>query len=70
MKRATIAEFLAIKETRGTMETVRAAGEELQMHHIMVHHNLFDCGNCDPWLFPVKVCRENVRATLHPVLPG
>ena len=41
MKRQAIEEFLQMEETQGTMETVRLVGEELEMHHIMVHHNLF-----------------------------
>ena len=28
---------------------------------------LFECGNCDPWSFPVKVCRENRMHPDHPL---
>ena len=48
MKRRAIEEFLEIEETQGTMEAVRIVGEELEMYRITVHHNLFECGNCDP----------------------
>ena len=62
-----IEEFLQIEESQGTMEAVRLVGDELEMHHITVHHNLFECGNCDPWSFPVKVCRENRVHPDHPL---
>ena len=67
LKRRAIEEFLQIEETQGTMEAVRLVGEELAMHHITVLHNLFDCLNCDPWSFPVKVCRENRMHPDHPL---
>ena len=67
LKRWAIEEFLQIEETQGTMEAVRLVGDELEMHHITVHHNLFECGNCDPWSFPVKVCRENRMHPDHPL---
>ena len=67
LKRATIAEFLVIEEQMGTMEAVRAVGEQLAVHRITVDHNLFDCVVCNPWLFPAKVCRESRCHPDHPL---
>jgi hypothetical protein len=67
LKRAAIAEFLAIEESMGTMEAVRAVGEELVIHHIAVNHNMFDCQGCNPWSFLVKVCKINRCHPDHPL---
>ena len=60
-------DFLEMEESLGTLVAVQAFGEELEFHRIWVYHNLLDCPNCDPWAFPVKVCRKSQCHPSHPL---
>ena len=65
LRMALISNFQELEEAYGEFQVWEILKEELEMHRILVYHNVLGCQNCDLTQHPVVYCSQSRHHPSH-----
>ena len=65
LRMALISDFWELEEAYGELRAWEVLKEELEMHRILVYHNVLGCQNCDLTQLPVVYCSQSRHHPAH-----